>query len=188
MWRWLAILVLGGVLGFGSAVLAIRHVGGLGAVRVGPWSTPLDGGGTGRDMYTRAAVALSATLALSRQETLYFRAAVDSQGRALVGNCSYTVHGPDLPARWWSITLYGADHFLIANPRHKYSYASDNIARGPDGGFSIAVTAAPQPGNWLDPEGAAGLVLLTRLYRPSDRAASDPRAIALPAIDRGACR
>jgi hypothetical protein len=175
------------VLGIGSAVLAIRHVGGLGAVRVGPWLTPLDGGGTGRDIYTRAAVAVSATLALSRQEAVYFRASTDSQGRALVGNCSYTVHGPDMPARWWSITLYGADHFLIANPRHKYSYASDNVAREPDGGFSIAVTAAPQPGNWLDPRGTARLVLVTRLYRPDGRAAANPGGIALPAIDRGVC-
>jgi hypothetical protein len=187
MVRWIAILLLGGVLGVGSALLAVRHVGGVGAVQVGPWSTPLDGGGTGRDMYTRAAVALQATLALSRQETLYFRAAVDSQGRRLVGNCSYTVHGPDLPARWWSITLYGADHYLIATPEHRYSYASENVARGADGGFAIAISRAPQQGNWLDPGETAELVLLARLYRPTDKAAANPAAIALPAIDRGAC-
>ena len=187
MIKWMAILLAGAVLGFGSAILAVRYVGGMGALQVGPWSTPLDGGGTGRGMYQRAAVAVSATLALSRQEAIYFRAATDSQGARLAGNCTYTVHGPDLPARWWSITLYGADHYLIANPQQRYSYASPDVARGQDGGFLIAIGPDPQPGNWLNSVRTPQLVLLARLYQPTPAAAANPAAIKLPSIDRGAC-
>ena len=183
MIRWLTILLLGSLLGAGSAALAIRHEGDFGATRVGPWTTQRDAGGAGRSPYARAAVAVYATLALSRQETLYFRAASDSQGSALLGNCTYTVHGPDLPARWWSMTLYGADHFLLANPQHRYSFASSA-----NGGFSITVGPAPQPGNWLNTTGASGIVLLVRLYQPTARAAADPAAIAMPEINRGTCQ
>jgi len=187
MIKWIAILLAGTVLGFGSAVLAVRHTGGEGALQVGPWGTPLDGGGPGRGIYERAAVAVSATLALSRQEAIYFRAATDSQGARLDGNCTYIVRGPDLPARWWSVTLYGADHYLIANPQRRYSYASANVARGPDGGFAIAIGPDPQPGNWLNSVRTPQVVLLARLYQPRPEAAANPAAIKLPSIDRGAC-
>jgi hypothetical protein len=187
MKKWIGLVLLGAVLGTGSALLAVRHVGGLGEVRNGPWATPLDGGGVGRGMYQRAAVAVAATLALSRQEAIYFRAAVDSQGAALTGNCAYTVHGPDLPARWWSVTLYGSDHYLIANPQRRYSYASANIARAPDGSFSIAVGPETRPGNWLNTVKTPDIVLLIRLYQPASDAAANPASIKLPAIDRGAC-
>ena len=134
MRRVLAILLAGCVLGLGSAALAVWNIGAWGAVHVGPWVTPLDAGGVDRSPYLRATAALRATLALSRREAIYFRAATDSAGAPLRGSCNYTLHGPDLPARWWSITLYGADHYLIANPDQRFAYASVNVAHDADGG------------------------------------------------------
>jgi hypothetical protein len=185
--RALAILAIGTTLGLASALAAVWHLGGHGAVRVGPWVTPLDAGGPNRGPYLRAAAALRATLALSRQEAIYFRAATDSDGQTLNGACTYLVHGPDLPARWWSITLYGTDHYLIANPENRFSYASPNAAHAPDGTVTVHLAPTKQPGNWLDTAAAKNFILLTRLYQPHAQAAADPARIPLPTITRQTC-
>ncbi len=187
MRRALLILLTGTALGVGSAALAMMRLGDRGALQVGPWITPLDAGGPARGPYTRAVTALRATLALSRQEAIYFRAVTDSTGARLRGDCTYLVHGPDLPARWWSVTLYGADHYLLPNPEHRYAYASVNVQRGLDGGFAIHVGPKVETGDWLDTGHAGGIVLLARLYQPMGAAASDPSSIPLPRIDRQSC-
>jgi hypothetical protein len=187
MLRAILLVLLGAVLGIVGAAPIVWFGGAYGGVRVGPWATPLDAGGAGRGAYTRAVVAIRATMGLSRRETIYFGANTDSAGEKLTGNCTYEIHGPDLPTRWWSITLYGSDHYLIANPQNRFSYASANIARDPDNGFTITVSPKPAPGNWLNTAGAPGLVLLTRLYQPLPQAASDPAHIPLPAIHRVEC-
>ena len=187
MLRALAILVAGIALGLGSAAAAISQLGIGSAVQIGPWQTPIDAGGPNRGAYLRAAAALRATLALSRQEAIYFRATKDSQGHSLRGACTYTVHGPDLPARWWSITLYGADHYLIANPANRYATASLNATHTPGGGFAITVSPTPHPGDWLDTARTENIVLLTRLYQPRPGAAASPAQIAMPSIDLQGC-
>jgi hypothetical protein len=181
------ILLTGSALGLGSAALAMMRVGDQGGLQVGPWVTPLDAGGPNRGPYTRAVTALRATLALSRQEAIYFRAATDSAGARLRGDCTYLVHGPDLPARWWSLTLYGADHYLVPNPEHRYAYASVNVRRGADGGFAVSLGPKAEAGDWLDTGHASGIVLLARLYQPRDGAAGDPASLPLPRIDRQSC-
>ena len=185
---WLGVIGVGAALGLGSAAVSIYQLGGSGAVTIGPWETPVDAGGPGRGMYLRAATAFFAPLALSRQEAMYFWAATDTGGRKLRGNCAYNVHGADLPARWWSITLYGSDHYLVRNPEHRYSFASVNIARSRPGDFNISVGPGPVQGNWLDTASVPNFLLLARLYQPSDGAADRPASIAMPVIERGACR
>jgi hypothetical protein len=191
MFRIFAIIAAGIALGIGSAVAAILTLGAQGAAKVGPWQTPIDAGGPNRGAYLRAATALRATLALSRQEAIYFRATTDSQGHTLRGDCTYRVHGPDLPAKWWSITLYGADHYLIPNAENRYAIASVNAAAdpapSPPTGFSIAISPNRQPGDWLDTGHTSRIVLLARLYLPQPAAAAAPAAIAMPAIDLEGC-
>jgi hypothetical protein len=187
MLRLLAILLVGTALGLASAAGAIWHAGNSGALSIGPWVTPLDAGGPNRGPYLRATAAVRATLALSRKEAIYFRAATDSEGNALEGACTYTITGKDLPARWWSITLYGTDHYLIANPQNRYAYASPSVAHNPDGTFTITVSPHPQPGNWLNPGETKNIVLLTRIYEPSAEAAANPAGLKLPAITRTGC-
>ena len=187
MLRIIGVILLGVLLGLGSAAGAIWYGGLSGGLRVGPWATPLDAGGVDLSIYTRAVVAVRATLGLSRKETIYFLANHDSAGDPLLGACTYTLHGPDLPARWWSITLHANDHYLIDNPEHRYSYASANIARGANGDFAITIGPKAAPGNYLDTGHAEKLVLLTRLYQPLPDAAANPAGIKLPAIDKIGC-
>ncbi len=185
--RALAILGIGTALGLASAVFSVRSIGNAGSLRVGAWATPLDAGSAARGPYLRAAVALGATLALSRQETLYFSAIADDDGKKLIPTCAYTLDGTDLPSRWWSVTLYDQKHYLIINPQNKYSYASANIAHDTPGHFQIVIDRTHHDGNWLNPADAAGLVLVTRVYQPNPDAAASPASIALPHIKRGAC-
>ena len=53
------------------------------SVTVGAWKANLRAGSPDADMYTRAAVALNALLALGRDETMYFIATHDDNGAAL---------------------------------------------------------------------------------------------------------
>jgi hypothetical protein len=77
-------------------------------------------------------------------------------------------HGSD---GFWSITLYNAAEFLVANPIDRYSIGDETpgLALGADGSLTI-VASASRPGetdvNWLPaPSGAFSLVL--RVYDPT---------------------
>jgi hypothetical protein len=94
--------------------------------------------------------------------------------------------GRDPDARWWSITAYAADDFLIPNPAHRYSVSKTQIARAPDGSFTARVSAAPAPGNWIALKpGAFSLSL--RLYNPGASIVADPAHVALPRIVKVSC-
>lgn len=186
--KWLTIAVVGVMLGLASAALAVTQVVKRSGVTVGAWSTPLDAGGADRGLYTRAAVAVGALLALDRSETIYFFADSDDAGQPLDGKCTYTLSGRDPDARWWSVTLYAGDLFLIENAQNRWSYNGANVAHAADGQFTLSVGRDEQPGNWLPTAKAEQLVLVLRLYNPSAAIAADPANAPLPTISRGECR
>lgn len=176
------------VAGVGSAWLAIHGAMHAAGVTNGPWVTSLAIGSPAADPYTRALVAVTGLLALNRSEAIYFTATHDGEGRPLNGDCSYRVRGEDLPARWWSLTAYGADHYLIANAADRYSFSPASLARGGDTPeWEVTVAAQPQPGNWLPVEAGAPFSLTLRLYNPEPEAVAAPEAIRLPAITRISC-
>jgi hypothetical protein len=178
-------------LGLGSAWLAVR--GGLasGQVRNGPWQTSLVTGSPDADAYTRARVAVAGLLALAPSETIYFTAASDAAGEPLTARCDYRVEGEELAARWWSLTAYGSDHYLISNEAGRYSFSQTTLAREDGGPWTIRVSPEPQPGNWL-PSGRPGdtgaFSLTLRLYNPSPPVHQAPATTPLPRIERERCR
>jgi hypothetical protein len=111
-----------------------------GDVSAGPWRTSLDVGSSQGGPYLRAQIAVHGLLALSREETMYYTAADDSDGRPLDGHCVYRIEGRDPPTRWWSITAYGADDFLIPNPDDRYSVSMNSVARAADGTFAVTLS------------------------------------------------
>lgn len=187
MKRLVLMFVLAGVFGVGTAVGAIWVVGQRGAVQIGPWHTPLDAGSTDRGIYTRAAIAVGATLGLARGEAIYFRATTDSTGRPLSGSCRYHVTGAALPARWWSLTLYGQDHYLIANQSGNYSVNSVAIGLEVDKSFVAVIGPGATGRNAIDSGRADRLVLLLRLYQLKAQVASNLALLSLPAIQRVDC-
>ncbi|MEW6261998.1 MAG: DUF1214 domain-containing protein [Thermodesulfobacteriota bacterium] len=183
-WQILAAIAAALILGLGSAVWAVNSVAQRTWVKNGAWHIDLAVGSSEADLYTRAAVARSGLFALNKSETIYFVTSTDDEGRSLSSECDYRVEGRDLEARWWSITLYGADYFLIPNEQKKYSYNWRNVERQPDGGYVIHVSPTPKKGNWIPSGREKQLYLSLRLYNPVDQAVARPDQAILPRIIR----
>lgn len=182
----LGVLIVGTLLGLGATWLTVIHGTWGGDVADGPWRTSLVTGSADSGPYLRAAVAVHGLLALNRSETIYFTAATDSAGAPLDGACSYRVAGHDPPARWWSITAYGADDFLIPNAANRYSASKPSVTRDAAGRFAVTVAHAKANGDWIAV--APGRFSLTlRLYNPDPAVAADPAHVALPAIVKAGC-
>ena len=181
-------------LGLFSAALSVRSGFAGGEVSNGPWRTSFVTGSRDADIYTRARVAVGGLLALAPSETVYWTTEHDGEGRPLDARCDYRVSGDELPARWWSVTLYGADQFLVPNDAGRYSFSQTTLAREPGGPWSMLVSSEAKPSeaqNWL-PSGRAGapgpFSLTLRLYNPRPAVYQQPEALALPRIEREACR
>ena len=185
----LGVLVVAVILALASVWLALRAPSSSQSVTVGPWQTSLVTGSVDADIYTRARVALGGLFALNRAETIYFSAVQDDDHKPLRARCSYVVEGRPVAARWWSITAYADDHFLIPNAANRFSYNMGNLKLGPDGTFKVMVSPSEQPGHWLPTgDGSGGFNLLFRLYNPSPVVAVYPGAAQLPSIKPiGAC-
>jgi len=156
------------------------------SVSDGPWSTSLDTGSSESGPYLRARIAVHGLLALNREETVYYSALRDSDGAALDGNCSYRLEGRDPPTRWWSITAYGADDFLIPNAANLYSVSKNSITRNADGTFAVMLSSEKAEGNWI-PVAPGRFDLTIRLYNPAAGVIADPAHVVLPAIRKETC-
>jgi hypothetical protein len=182
----LSVLCAGIVLGLiATWMTVIRGTMG-GDVSDGPWHTSLYTGSSEGGPYLRAQIAVHGLLALSRQETIYYTAASDSDDNALDGNCTYQIEGHDPPARWWSITAYGADDFLIPNTADRYSTSMNSIARRADGTFVVTLSKGQVEGNWI-PVADTRFNVTIRLYNPQAAVAADPEHVALPTIKKAGC-
>jgi hypothetical protein len=98
---------------------------------------------------SRARVALFGLLALPAKEAMYFTARTDSDGAPLNGNCTYTVSGGELDARWWSITLYKGEGWLVKNAANRWSVAGNAPVRDAQGNWSFTVSPEKADGVWL---------------------------------------
>jgi hypothetical protein len=183
--KFLAALVVGTALGLLVTWLTIMR-GMPDGISNGPWRTNLLIGSSGGDSYVRARVAVHGLLALNRSETIYFTATTDNSGQPLDGACTYQITGHDPDARWWSITAYGPDDFLIPNPVDSYSISKNSVVRQSDGSFTASVGSAATVQNWI-PTARGQFSLTLRLYNPGNAVAANPAGATLPAIVRGAC-
>ncbi len=182
-----ASIVAAVVVGLGSAYFAVQSAMPEGSVvKNGPWSANLAAGGTNADNYTRTAIAIAGLLALNKDETIYYGTNEDSAGEPFDPKCAYRIEGRDPEARWWSITAYAKDHFLIDNPAKRYSVSKTSVVRAADGGFVIRVSTAQAEQNWIaaSPD---GFQLTLRLYNPGASIRDDPAGVALPTITKEAC-
>jgi hypothetical protein len=173
------------VLGVSITWLTVFHSASAG-VSDGPWKTNLTTGSAESNPYQRASVAVHGLFALNRNEAIYYTASTDGDGRALDGHCRYEIAGRDPDARWWSITAYGPDDYLIPNPRHRYSVSKTTIARDASGDFAVQVGAGAVGDNGI-PVGQGRFSLTLRLYNPDPGVALDPAHAALPTLKQVSC-
>jgi hypothetical protein len=147
-----------------------------GAARNNGWVLPANYvGAYGRNYLGRAVIATAALGANTRPETIYPLAVDDSKRRPLSGRHRYTIRfrrGELPPAgAFWSLTMYGADRYLVPNPIDRYAVGdrTPGLRRGRDGSLTIYVQRGRPSGapaaNWLPaPRGRFRLAL--RLYEP----------------------
>jgi hypothetical protein len=181
----LAVLILGSVLGLAATMLSLS-MRMAGRIEDGPWKTNLTSGSAQSSPYTRAVVAIHGLFALNQSETIYYTANTDDAGNRLEGNCRYQITGRDPDARWWSITAYGRDDFLIPNPAHRYSVSKTSIARDSHGDFAVQVGGEAGSKNWI-PAGRGRFSLSLRLYNPGPDIRRDPARAILPALAMVSC-
>lgn len=182
------VLLFALVVGAGSASWMAQRGFRNGGVQNGPWTTNEHIGSTAAGAYLRAGIAVAGLLALNKSETVYYTASSDSQGSPLRSSCVYSVEGSDPLARWWSITAYGADHFLIANPQKRYAVGKTNVQRAADGRFVVRTGGSAAPHNWLATGAQEQAFSLTlRLYNPDNAVTENLAAVALPQIRKESC-
>jgi hypothetical protein len=128
----------------------------------------------------RAQVARAGLGALPLEDAMYPSTAVDADGRALTGTAAYVMHfaKSEIPPvnAFWSMTLYDADGYFVANPINRYAIGDrDRLTFNDDGSLDIYIQAErPAEGrvsNWL-PAPAGPFNLALRLYWPKPEALS----------------
>lgn len=179
------LLGLGGGVAF--AVQQVRSADLGRQVTNGPWTTNTDNGTKDASALSRARVALFGLLALPAKEAMYFTAHVDSDGAPLNGKCTYTVSGGELDARWWSITLYKGEGWLVKNEANRWSVAGNAPERDAQGNWSFVVAPQKVDALWLPTGGAPQFDLTLRTYHPQGALLNDPAKATLPTIKKESC-
>jgi hypothetical protein len=110
------------------------------------------------------------------EDAVYPNTTTDSAGQKLNGATKYVIRfpkGQTPPAHgFWSLTMYDAQYFFVANPLNRYTLSQRNTLKSnPDGSVDLYIQAAnPGPdkeANWLPaPSGPFNLML--RLYWPKE--------------------
>jgi hypothetical protein len=184
---WAVVGALGLLLGAGSAGLVLSGAVRVSEERVGPWAVDLDRGSQDAGIYQRAVTAVQVLLALAKEEAVYFVATDDDDGERLRGDCAYRVTGGDLPATWWSLTLYDGP-YLPDNDDEHLSVDATNADVAADGAWTAYLGPSPDArGDWISTSGADRPNLVLRLYLPDDSVLADPTTVPLPRITRLAC-
>ncbi|MDR7039277.1 hypothetical protein J2X36_004051, partial [Methylobacterium sp. BE186] len=110
------------------------------------------------------------------QDAVYPLTTVDAAGRRLTGASTYVMRFPpgELPPvnGFWSLTMYDADYFFVANPLNRYTVSPRNdLKTNPDDSVDLLIQhespGAQRESNWL-PAPAGPFVLMLRTYWPKD--------------------
>jgi hypothetical protein len=183
----LAVLIAGTVLGIGSvaAGMAISTFGA--GVENGAWTTNLAIGSQKADPYVRAAIAAFGLLALNTSETMYFSSDKDNTRARLNADCTYRIEGKAPNARWWSVTVYGADGYLIPDTE-RYSYSLTDLTPDANGVYTIYLSKTRHPGAWLSLGKESTFNLSLRLYNPGQSVRSNPGTVDLLRVIKEDCK
>jgi hypothetical protein len=146
---------------------------------VNGWSMNTDTMGVYGNYYLKRAIVAQVGLGANLPEdAIYPINLADENGKPLDGANKYTLHfdkGATPPANaFWSVTLYDAEGFQVANPLNRFNLASwmplkSNADGSLDLYFQNESPGADKEANWLPaPKGAFNLLM--RLYAPRSEA------------------
>lgn len=131
--------------------------------------------------YTDRAFVTAIGLGANRiQDAVYPTSEADSQGKPYSGANKYVMHfkkGETPPVNgFWSLTMYNADYFFVANPLNRYTLSARNALKYNTDGSLDLYLQADNPGpekesNWL-PAPKDRFIPMLRLYWPKEKAPS----------------
>ena len=177
-----------------ETVIAIKIYPKIAFVKNDIWTILPSPGDPDRSIYTRAAVAAAGTFASKKPEQAYYQTEIDIEDQPLNGNCLYKLSGEDIESRWWSITAYANDGFLIENTEKLYSYNSETINYNANGGFEIYFLgdndfiSDVSNENWLRVNQDENFNVSLRIYYPGEEFFSNLRRVNLPIIEKVKCK
>jgi hypothetical protein len=134
----------------------------------------------GTDYLNRALVTAIGLGANRVKDAVYPTSLKDAEGKAYEGTNKYVMHFPkgQLPpvAGFWSLTMYDANYFFVANPINRYSIsARQKLKANPDGSIDLYIQnqspGADKESNWL-PAPKDKFVLMLRMYWPNEKSPS----------------
>jgi len=144
---------------------------------VNGWNVPpMNVANFGTDYGLRAVVALVGLGANIAQDAVYPSAFVDNEGKLLDGANRYVLHfdkGDMPPAKaFWSVTMYNAQSFFVANPINRYNIAGwMPLKYNPDGSLDIYIQhdspGKDKESNWL-PAAQGEFNMSMRIYWPTE--------------------
>ncbi|WP_024513268.1 DUF1254 domain-containing protein [Bradyrhizobium sp. ARR65] len=146
----------------------VQHING--------WNFTTKTGLYGTDYLMRALVTAIGLGANRPQDAVYPTSLKDAHDDAYDGANKYVIHfdrGQTPPVEgFWSITMYDAQYFFVANPINRYSISPrQNLKSNPDGSIDILVQkdspGADKESNWL-PAPAGKFILMLRMYWPNE--------------------
>jgi hypothetical protein len=146
------------------------------------WGFTTKTGLYGTDYLMRALVTAIGLGANRPQDAVYPTSLKDGDDRTYDGANKYVMRFPkgELPPAqgFWSLTMYDAQYFFVANPINRYSIsARQNLKPNPDGSTDLYVQkdspGADKESNWL-PAPTGKFILMLRMYWPDE---SDPSII-----------
>lgn len=138
----------------------------------------------GTSQLLTARIAVAALFALNPKEVIYLVAKDDSDGNELSSENEYVIRGVPLDARYWSITFYNHDYFLIPNEDNRFSYNLHNVKYESDSSFVINISSQRKEHNWLPSGNDGQFYLAIRMYHPGASVYNNLETIQLPTIEK----
>ena len=135
----------------------------------------------GTDYLMRALVTAIGLGANRPQDAIYPTSLKDAEDRSYDGANRYVMHFAkgELPPveGFWSLTVYNAEYFFVANPINRYSISPlrQNLKSNLDGSVDLLIQkdspGADKESNWLPAPGGQ-FILMLRMYWPDETAPS----------------
>ncbi len=147
------------------------------------WVYPVPGGEYGTDYLQRTTIAFFGLGCNRTKDAVYPTSETDADGQPYSGANKYVLHfasKKELPPvnGFWSLTMYDANYFFVANPLNRYTLSARNdLKENADGSIDLYIqNESPGPekeANWL-PAPKDKFVLMLRMYWPKEK---DPSII-----------
>lgn len=138
----------------------------------------------GKDPLLTTQITVFALFALPSEEAIYLFAKRDRNNEIFNSSNDYTISGNihQISAKYWSITAYGSDLYLMPNTLNRFGFNNSNIKTDSLGNFTISVSHQPRSGNWLPTPDHASFNLVLRIYKGNKHLLERLDTTSLPEI------